>query len=58
MWILVIIAVHMNNPSDIPGKIWIEFSNQQECQQALNSMTSWLKFSNFKVVGECMKKRS
>jgi hypothetical protein len=53
---MIIIAVHINNPSDIPGRVWIEFASQKECQQALSSMTSWLKFSSFKVVGECVKK--
>ena len=55
MWILLIIAVHINNPNDVPGRIQLQFSTQQACEQARASMTSWLKFDSFKVVAECKK---
>jgi hypothetical protein len=51
-------AVHLNNPQDIPGRVTLEFENQSQCQQSLRSMTYWLKFSNFKVEGQCVKKPS
>jgi hypothetical protein len=53
MWTLILLAVHINNPSDIPGKIMINFQTQQQCEEALQSMTYWLKFDKFKVVGKC-----
>jgi hypothetical protein len=55
MWLLILIAVHINNPKDIPGKVTLNFQTQQQCEQALQSMTYWLKFDQFKVVGECKK---
>jgi hypothetical protein len=55
MWLLIILAVHVNNPKDIPGKIIIEFPTQRECEQARNTLQSWLKFESFKVISECKK---
>jgi len=50
-----LIAIHINDPKDIPARIEMRFSNQQECQQALNSLTYWVKFENFKIEGKCIK---
>ena len=55
MWILILMAIHTNNPNDMPGKITLEFQTQQHCEQSLKSMTYWLKFDQFKVVGKCQK---
>ena len=49
-------AVHINNPNDVPGKIELAFQNQQLCQQALDTVKWWLKFDSFKIVGRCEKK--
>lgn len=55
MWLLIILAVNINDPKDIPGKITLQFASQVECEQAKSTMTSWLKFDNFKVQGKCQK---
>lgn len=55
MWLLILIAVHINNPTDIPGKITLKFQTQVECEQALKTMSYWLKFDNFKMEGKCQK---
>ena len=55
MWTLLLIAVHINNPNDIPGRINLQVQTQQQCEQILQSMTYWLKFSNFKIEGKCQK---
>jgi hypothetical protein len=55
MWMMILIAVHINDPKDIPGRITLQFQTQQQCEQALQSMTYWLKFENFKVEGKCQK---
>ena len=52
---MILIAVHINNPNDVPGKITLEFQTQQQCEQSLQSMTYWLKFDKFKVFGKCQK---
>jgi hypothetical protein len=54
-WILILLAVNMSNANDIPGRITIEFSTEQECIRALNTMTYKLKFDSFKVSAECKK---
>jgi hypothetical protein len=55
MWILILIAVHINNPNDQPGRIELVFPNQISCEQSLQSMTYWLKFNQFKINGRCVK---
>jgi hypothetical protein len=56
MWLMILIAVHISDPKDIPGKITLEFQDLNVCEQTLRSMTYWLKFDNFKVEGKCLKK--
>lgn len=55
MWILMILAVHVNDPDDIPGKVSIEFNSQKECEHAQSTINSWIKFKSFKVISECKK---
>lgn len=55
MWILIILAVHVNDPDDIPGKVSILFSSQIECENAQSTISSWIKFKSFKVISECKK---
>ncbi len=56
MWALLLIAVHINNPNDIPGRVELNFQSQQSCQQALDTLKWSLKFDSFKIVGKCEKK--
>jgi hypothetical protein len=53
MWFLYIIVVHVSIPSDIPGKILLEFKTEKQCIEALNSISYWTKFNWFKVEGKC-----
>jgi hypothetical protein len=55
MWILILIAVHVNNPQDVPGRIELAFKDQMSCEIALASMKWQLKFNSFKVEGKCQK---
>ena len=55
MWLLILIAVHVSNPQDIPGKIELTFKDQVSCEMSLASMKWQLKFNNFKVEGRCLK---
>jgi hypothetical protein len=55
MWLLILVAVHMNNPQDQPGRIELEFKDRMSCELALASMKYELKFKNFKVEGKCQK---
>jgi hypothetical protein len=57
MWLLILIAVHSNNPQDQPGKVELTFQDQQTCQQVLSTMKWQLKFSSFKIVGNCVKQK-
>lgn len=56
MWILILLAVHVNNPNDVPGIIKIEFNEQKECERAVASLQYWLKFDSFKITAQCQKK--
>ena len=56
MWLLILIAVNVNDPTDQPGKVEIYFQDQKSCQHALETIKWNLKFKSFKVVGECKKK--
>jgi len=56
MWLLMILSVSITNPNDIPGIVTIDYKTQQECEAAIASMTSWLKFDSFKVTAQCLKK--
>jgi len=53
MWLLILIAVHAKNPGDIPGRVVMAFDSRLACEQALNSMSYWLKFDNFVIQGAC-----
>jgi len=53
MWLMILIAVHLNDPNDQPGKVTLEFPDQQSCERAKSSMTYWLKFKNFKIEASC-----
>ena len=55
-WLLVLLCVNINNATDVPGRVTIEYTTQQECEQAITSMTAWLKFDSFKVQAQCVKK--
>ena len=56
MWLMILIAVHINDPKDIPAKMTMDFPDQQSCEQSLRSMAYWVKFESFKIEGKCVKK--
>jgi len=53
MWILIVIAVHANDPSDVPGWVRIPMESKAQCERARAGVTSWLKFGSFKVETRC-----
>jgi len=55
MWLLIILAVNINNPKDVPGRMTIEFVTEQACVQAQQSVKYWLKFDSFKITTSCQK---
>jgi hypothetical protein len=56
MWLLIILAVHVNDPKDVPGRVTLEFPTQVECDRAKSTITSWLKFESFKITSQCQRK--
>jgi hypothetical protein len=56
MWLLILLAVHNNDPKDVPGRIELTFQDKLSCEQTLQTMTYWLKFNQFKIEGRCIKK--
>jgi hypothetical protein len=57
-WILLIMAVHVNDPRDVPGRVEIRMPSQQICEQTLETLKYEMKFKSFKVEGQCLKKES
>lgn len=55
MWTLFLIVVNIYDPTDIPGRIQLQFQEKVTCELALQSMTSYVKFSWFRVEGRCEK---
>jgi hypothetical protein len=55
MWLLIILAVNINNPKDVPGRLTIEFPSESACVQAQQSVKYWLKFDNFGITTQCQK---
>ena len=55
MWILLILAVNINNINDVPGRVLIKFETEQQCLRARQSLEYKLKFDSFKVISECKK---
>lgn len=53
MWLLILIAVHVNNPKDIPGKVELRFDNKEACEKSLSSLTFQLKTRLYKIEGKC-----
>ena len=56
MWLMILIAVNINDPSDQPAKMSIEFPDQQSCEQAKSTLSYSVKFKNFKIEANCQKK--
>lgn len=56
MWLLLILAVNINDPKDIPGRVTLEFATEAQCEQSRSTVTSWLKFDTFKVTTQCVRK--
>ena len=54
-WILILLAVNIGDPNDIPGTIQIPFSTEVECEKAAAAMTFKLKFDWYKVTALCKK---
>jgi hypothetical protein len=56
MWLLIILAVHTQDPKDVPGRVTLEFETQAECIAAQRTIDWQLKFPQFKVVSQCTRK--
>jgi hypothetical protein len=58
LWTLSLIVVNIYDAHDIPGRINLQFQDQQTCEKTLATMTTWVKFPWFKVEGKCEKNLS
>jgi hypothetical protein len=56
MWLMILIAVHINDPSDQPARMTMEFADQHSCEQAKSSLSYSVKFKNFKIEASCQRK--
>jgi hypothetical protein len=58
MWLLIVMAVHLDNPQDIPGRVEIVMPSQEVCQQAITTIKYELKFRSYKIEAQCIKQES
>lgn len=56
-WMLLILAVSINNSTDIPARVTIEFQDEKTCLNSLNTLKYWVKYESYKVKAECQKKQ-
>lgn len=58
VWTLSLLVINIYDPNDIPGRITLQLPSQQVCEQAIQSITSYVKFPWFKVEARCEKNLS
>ena len=56
MWLMILIAVHINDPTDVPARMTLEFPDQHSCEHAKFSLSYSVKFKNFKIEAACQRK--
>ena len=57
-WMMILIAVHITDPTDQPGRIELEFNDRLQCERVLKTMRYDFKFKSFRVEGSCQQKQS
>jgi len=55
MWTLIMLVVNIHDPTDVPGRMKLVFSTEQECVHVASSLTYTVKFDWFKVTADCSK---
>jgi len=55
MWLLIIIAVNINNPQDVPATITLDMPSLHMCEEVLDSLKYKMKYTSYKVEGKCQK---
>ena len=56
-WILIIVAVHINDPKDRPAQLEMTFSTEQQCLTTAQSLKYNIKFKQFKLEAVCSQKK-
>lgn len=56
-WILLITAMHVNDPKDIPATMTLRTQSQEECERIAETLEYTLKFKQFKLEAKCLKKK-
>jgi len=57
MWLLIILAVHINDPSDQPARLTMQFPSEQQCRSAADTLGYDIKFKQFKLEAICSQKK-
>lgn len=55
-WILILLAMKINDSNDIPAKVILEFPDQITCEKTKSTLQYWIKFESFKVIAKCERK--
>ena len=49
--------MHVNNPDDVPARIQLSFETEKQCLQTAQTLDYWIKFKDFKLETQCLKKK-
>ena len=58
MWTLLLLAVSISNPRDMPATVTLDFPDRTSCEQSAATLTYTIKYNGYKVIAQCQKKSS
>ena len=58
MWTLLLLAVSISNPHNVPATLTLDFPDRISCEQTAATLTYSIKYSGYKVIAQCQKKSS
>jgi len=58
MWTLLLVAISLTNPNDIPATLTLTFPDRTSCEQSATTLQYSIKYSGYKVTAQCQKKSS
>ena len=54
-WVLILIAVKIGDPTNVPATIVLDMPSAHVCEQVLDSMRYNIKYSSYRIEGRCQK---
>lgn len=57
IWILLLTAMHVDNPKDVPATMQFEVETEERCIALANTFKYELKFKQYKIEASCYLKK-